>query len=398
MIEGFGEVTITDNSNAIALAQVSGDRKSAADILREAAGGNKPETLVEKPKDPAEKTETGDKPTAGDQVSGTKEYKSIVEIDFNNVHKNTLDAPFYEAIKVKGMPEGVVPSYWVDDSGHYFYFKAKPGEKQIDKGDHWELENGTKFPKGKFHFSPFARKIEIEADNGGKAILDLAKAKQAADEAYQKEHGKPHGAYKTYAERYKHFETLQGPRGRNADPIAYMKGLSGFASRHIDADVDLAVKMAQNSTNPYMSIWASDLLLIKSMDPIIEQFRNGRITLMNDQNFVQMASPETRRRIQSAIQALEKISGDSDGNLKTHRIRANEFKPEDLSDTNHMPLHIKGYPTDNPKTYDERLAYFRFWGGSKDQAAHRVLQLRALDNVLSILNYVELPPANINRK
>ena len=400
MVEGFGELVLEDNSNVVALAQTSGRRPSAADILDQAS---KPKETADKTDSTAgttDKADEGDKTNAGDAKPTAKDYKSVVELDFNSMHQNTLESPFYEQIKVKGMPEGVVPSYWVDDNGHYFYFKAKPGEKQIDKGDHWELENGTEFPKGKFYFSPFAREIEITANDGQKAILDLGKAKKAADEAYQKHHGKPHGAYKTYASRYAEFNrTLQGPRGRNADPVGYMKGLSGFASRHIDQDVDLAIDMAQNSSNPYFAIWASDLLLIKSMDPIINQFRNGQITLMNDENFVKMASPETSRRIKLAIEALEKVSGDSHTRLQTNRIRRNEFKPEDLSDTNQMPLYSLGYPTDNPQSYAERLAYFKFWGGSKDQAAHRILQLKALDHVLSTkIPLLELPPANIKRK
>lgn len=399
MVEGFGELVLEDTSNTVALAQTGGRRPSAADLLDQATKPKDTPDKTESPLGTTDKTEESDKPGAGDSKITTKDFKSVVELDFDNIHNNNLKSPFYEQIKVKGMPEGVVPSYWVDDNGHYFYFKAEPGEKQFDKGDHWELEDGTEFPKGKFYFSPFARQIEITADDGKKAILDLGKAKKAADEAYQKHHGEPHGAYKTYASRYEEFNrTLQGPRGRNADPISYMKGLSGFASKHINKDVDLAIDMAQNSSNPYFSIWASDLLLIQSMDPIIEPFRNGQITLMNDRNFVHMASPETRRRIQLAIKALEKVTGDSHTRLQRNRIRSNEFKPEDLSDTNHMPLYSLGYPTDNPQSYGERLAYFKFWGGSKDQASHRILQLKALDRVLSILNYVELPPANIKRK
>lgn len=398
MSDGFGNLEIVDpqaGAESLTLAQATG--QSAADlILRQSQDDNPPpqRETTEKPKveqnqGTQERTESdkvteGDRPQPRDSAEALKDLKSVVEIDYNDIHRNTLGAPFYEGVRVKGLPDGVVPSHWVDDQGHYFYFKAEQGQNSTDKGTHFELDDGTKFPKGKFYYSAFAKQIVMERTNGETAILDLSKARREADQAYQTHHGESHDAYKTYASRYEQFPSLTGRVGRNADPVSYMNGLSKIASKHMEADMNLALEMAKNSSNPYISIYAADLLLMSAMNPIIDQFRNGQISMTNDQNFVQIANPETRQKLKQAIEVLENVSRSSDT-----RLRRNGFNTRQNTLN---PLHNFAYPTDSPQSQEERDSYFAYWGGSKDQAAHRAFQLRALDRVLSLMQYIELPP------
>ena len=165
-----------------------------------------------------------------------------------------------------------------------------------------------------------------------------------------------------------------------------MTRLSNLVTDHMDRDLELSLKMAENSANPYLSIYAADLLVLKSMESLIRPFKNGEITLTNDRNFVNMASPESRAYLQRAIQLLENVTGNSD-----IRLRRNDFRPQ-RNTLN--PLHNVPYPTDQPKTQEERDAYFRYWGGAKDQAAFRQFQLVKLNDILSLLGNIELPPAN----
>ena len=389
----LGNLEIVDGARGEGVQLAQWSDRSAADILRDATRrdgqtqtGTVEETRPDNGANTQDRVVETDRPQQR-ETTQTREFKSVVEIDFNNMHRNNLNAPFYEAVKVNGMPEGVVPSHYVDDNGHYFYFKAKEGMNQTDKGTHWELDNGTKFPKGKFYYSPFAKQIEVHADNGKTAILDLRLARRQADAAYEQLNpGNPHKAYQTYEARYAKHPSLEGRPGRTVDPITYMTRLSGMVTDHIDKDLELSLSMAENSANPYLSIYAADLLVVKAMQPIIRQFQNGQITMTNDQNFVHMASPETRQHLQHAIRILENVTGNSD-----IRLRRNDYRPQ-RNTLN--PLHNEPYPNDTPKTQEERDAYFRYWGGAKDQAAFRQFQIQKLDQLLSILGSLELPPAN----
>ena len=132
MGEGLNNIELVDGAKGEPLLLAQYSDKSIADILRESTGDPKQD---DQPKDDGDaqtttpdKVEEKDKPATGEAQS-QKEFKSVVEIDFNDMHRNNLKAPFYEAVRVKGMPEGVVPSHWVDDNGHYFYFKSRSRTK-----------------------------------------------------------------------------------------------------------------------------------------------------------------------------------------------------------------------------------------------------------------------------
>ena len=348
---------------------------------------------AEPPQDakPANDGRTETKADGADQAPGSpervatkpREFKSVIEADFNDVPNSQIGRLFYEAIKVENVPKGlipdkVVPSHYVNDNGHFFFFMPKDGSTPIDKGDHYELNDGTKYPKGIFYYSQTAKQIEM-TDTDGKVVasLNLTEGRKAADAAYQQREGHPHHAYDVYKTRYEAFASLEGKKSDTSNPVTYMNNLSKLADRGIDQNIESLRQMAEGNPNPYYKIYLADMLLAKAMLPIGRSIRENPVQALNDARFVQLNNPETMRLLDEAIRNLEDVSKESGDTLHSKGMRT----PGNVL----MPMYPWGYGN------NDRDGYYRFWGGSLDQARHRELQLRFLKGFLQAMPTVELP-------
>lgn len=361
-----------------------------ADQLRDQFG-KKPElpagvTRTEKPAG-GDATDRVTSPEAG--VTPERNFRSVVTADFNNMDNSQIGRLFYDAVKVENVPRGiipdkVVPSHYVNDNGHYFFFMPKDGSAPLDKGDHYELGDGTKFPKGIFYYSQTAKQIDIQ-DVDGKVVasLNLTEGRKAADQAYEQANGKAPGAYDVYKRRYEAFASLEGRKSETSNPVDYMNNLSKLGGSALDQNIESLRQMADGNPNPYYKIYLADMLLAKAMLPIGRSIRENPIKALNDARFVQLNNPETMELLDEAIRELESVSKVSGDTLHDKGLRT----PGNVL----MPMYPYGYGP------NDQQGYYRFWGGSLDQARHRELQLKFLKGFLQAMPQVELPgalPAN----
>lgn len=264
-----------------------------------------------------------------------------VKVEGNKVVLSYNDAEFdkklwagrnFDTIKITDMPANVTIRNWVDEKGYFFYF-----------------QNGA--DGSKRHYLPANAKA-IEVNN---ATQDLTLERMKVNDAFAKQHGG--------------FQSMA--KGDNV--LNYLGRMSRYGSDALAIQEKSLTESAANSTNPYFKIYLADIHVAKAMKPIIDQMMQTGSANPNN--------PATLAELNKAIELLQTVGRDS----RTGLGKLNRNPPQNVV----MPLD----PYDIYRQHPD--GYYLFWGGSRDQAWHRELQITMLRDLIrsNALPKFELPPA-----
>lgn len=255
---------------------------------------------------------------------------------------NLLRTSRYDTISVQA-PAGIEVCHWVDQNGHFFWFKNRADGSNADGRRHY--------------YNQQALRILI---NGQPYDLEAQRLKVNED-FLTREAGAVPGSINVQSWT------------RATNPVTYFAQMSLLSAQALTLAQQSLEDSVRTSTNPYFKIYLADVYVAQAVQPIVEQVLNSGSANLND--------PRTLERLDAAIRLLQAVQRDSNGGLAP----LNRFPPQNIFT-----------PMDPYRIYTDRSRYYYdFWAGSLDQARHREVALTMLRNFIArgALPRIELPPA-----
>jgi hypothetical protein len=242
-----------------------------------------------------------------------------------------LANPNYDKLQIE-TPQGVQLRNWADQNGYYFWFQNTANGQMVDGQKHY--------------YPPFVKQLCV---NGQVFDLDAQRLKCNEDMA-------------NFYSKRNYFENLNGRQVQDPNyAVAFAGRLSGLSGSVLASEEAMLQQSARNSSNPYFKIYLADVYTAQAMQPIINQFK--------ETGHIDIANPQTKQRIQMAIDVLNAAVSDSRNGL----AQMNQGVQGNVS----MPL-------DPYEIYMNRglSGYYGFWGGAYDQAMYRASTLTVLQNLI----------------
>jgi hypothetical protein len=281
----------------------------------------------QRPNDQTAQPRPGDRPVQPGAQGGVLEL-TYGEPQFDQ----KLAAGNYHTLRLKGLPQGVAISSWVDNNGFYMWFKNGHDNRQPH------------------YLPPGLKTIEV---GGYTQNVDEMRI-QASLSAMQE------------ADRARQGFTAVNER---TNPLEFAKRMGGLGWEHLHMQENALRQAAQGSpNNPYFSLYLSDILVAQAFKPIMDQLNQGA-------SRIDLNTPWTQQKLAEAAQEA----------VKAEQI-ARQYGGVRHPNMEIMPgLHPFGL---NRYSYNPDM----YWSGALYQGFRRETQIKLLQQYIARFSSVELPP------
>lgn len=323
------------------------------DALRPREGGSLSTVDVMRPPQ-AERARESASPRVEQRIDNSERYKGLVkagvlELTYGDPEFDAkLGLKNYETLKIKGLPEAMRPSPWVDKDGKGYFFWFRHDDDNTNKS----LSDRTRH-----YFPANVKNIEIERKQGHfnePEKINADEMRIAATQVYMKEqNGNGFASY-----------------GNSTSVFKYAQRMGEISMNALTYQEKLLREAADSSpTNPYFRIYLSDVLAGEAAKPIVDG-------LMNNQP-VRWDNPETLKKLDEAIIEIKKAQKI----IQT----TGDFRVPVMQET---PL--------SPFMWGNSDFY---WSGASYQAYRREVQLVMLKQLARMGQIpIELPPDMTQRR
>jgi hypothetical protein len=325
-------------NDAPSISPGSNNGLSSLDILRQQVGLGRPSPWGDGSWNPPPVT---DRPPQPAPVSNGTIELTYGEKDFDA----KLAQGNYSKVVIKGLPQDMLPSPWIDDQagkGFFFWLKNQQNPNASDRSKHY-------FPSN-------LKTIEIAQMQGNiykPIMINADEMRIAASQAFMRSQNKEGFASYTKA----------------TDVFTYAQKMGEVSGTALEYQAKLLRDGAAASpSNPYFHIYLADVLAAQAIQPVVADIVAGKQAYFDN--------PYTNGKIEEALKEVQAAR------LVTQRY-GDILKPP----TYEIPLSPFSL---NPYSYNPDY----YWSGASYQAATREVQLRMLQGAIKLGKLpIELPPA-----